>query len=132
MPTRQEILAAFNDSKAHWLRLATNSREPEEDATGRDCAFCVLLEPLLEHGCECCPLFFPTSSGESSRCCGGKYFSAVNLLPVTYNRKSDSPEWNSPQFKAAAQEVYTFVLLRERDFIKKRGGKYDKRGSGNT
>jgi len=105
MPTRKQILAAFRNSKAHWLRLATGQYRADESIFNNDCAFCALC-PCLNIGKLICPL--ATDKG----CCDGLYAPVLLLF-------RRAPSRDLPEFKTAAKAVYDFIALAERDFIKK-------------
>lgn len=63
-PTPEETLAALKESIAHWERLASGNRHPNEDIVAKDCALCKLFlglpDTVLLQDCEGCPVRIKT------------------------------------------------------------------------
>jgi len=105
-----EILDALNDSIAHWERLASGKRKPNESVGIYDCALCRMFNKHSEDGsdtrCKGCPVKEKTGI----RFCKATPF--VRAEEITEDLEIyDSPEeaMNSSEFKEAAQEELEFL-----------------------
>lgn len=87
--------AAWLEVKAHWYRFKTGTAKEGEIPYSNDCAFCQLF---IDYGCEGCPIRQKTWE----RFCRSTPYAKVESAYDEFGK-------NSPEFKAAASEMYDFI-----------------------
>lgn len=91
-----ETLEALEESIAHWKRLASGNREPDENVGWLDCSLCVKFMRFAL--CEDCPV----SKKTGAILCHNTPYKNAHRTRREYGL-------DSPEFKAAALEELAFL-----------------------
>jgi len=104
--TPEQAAEALEASIAHWYRLATGTRNENEEMYGSDCALCRLYRS--KNDCGECPVKVET--GES-HCSDGPWMTVhYSMQRMLYYFDQDKVQaYNSQEFKDAAMKMLVFL-----------------------
>lgn len=107
----KRTIKAWQDSVAHWERLASGNRLEDESMFSEDCAFCALF---IDDGCYGCPV--AAATGEWA--CAGSPWKSVGIA-------LGNEDYDTSRFKKAAKKELAFLksLRPEKQKIKNKGNK---------
>lgn len=115
MITYEQQLTALDESIAHWQRLASGNRLPDESIGMSHCALCKLVDPDT-NDCGQCPIAIVNPSNEW---CKDTPYDDTDAATVSYTKASGSYEdLDSPAFLAAAQRELEFLQQVREQFVK--------------
>lgn len=100
---KPKTLKALRESIAHWDRLASGTRKPDELIGVSGCALCELFwESHPETSCLGCPVLERTGQ----KCCNGTPYNDVQQL---IKPAEDEEGYDTPAFKEAAMRELEFL-----------------------